>query len=109
MPIMGGSVNYAYPKMGNTPVTWEKGDPNNTAIVLSSLKAFENMDGDKAMAAFADSVHWAADGIDQVYRKDTLAAMLKRSFENAKSVKIEMHDYESVVSKDSSQAYVTLW
>jgi limonene-1,2-epoxide hydrolase len=109
MPIMGGSVNYAYPKMGNTPVTWEKGDPNNTAIVLSSLKAFENMDGDKAMAAFADSVHWAADGIDQVYRKDTLAAMLKRSFENTKSVKIEMHDYESVVSKDSSQAYVTRW
>ena len=109
MPITGGSVNYSYPKMGNTPISWEKGDPRTIEIVLSSLKGYENMDVDKAMAGFADSVHWESDGVDQIYSKDSLTSMLKRNFNDTKSVKIEMHDYESVVSKDSSQAYVTVW
>ena len=91
------------------PDNWETGSSENTALVLNSLKAFENNKIDDCLSYFADTVKWRADYMEGKYSKDSLKAMFTRSWSEMNSMKIEMHDFESVISKDKKDAYVTMW
>ena len=91
------------------PDNWEIGSSKNTALVLSSLKAFENNKLDESLANFADSVVWREQNMDGKFSKDSMKAMLTAAWKQMKSIKIEMRDFESVISKDKKDEWVTLW
>ncbi|MES2430462.1 MAG: hypothetical protein V4556_05955 [Bacteroidota bacterium] len=102
-------IDYAYLPENHPPDNWDKGDQRNIAMVLRSLKGFETKNIDQAMEPFADTVRWAADGIDVRMTKDSLRSMFIDSWQNMTNIKIKMDDYEAVISKDKKTEYVTLW
>ncbi len=104
-----GAAKPVYAYTINKPDNWETGSSENTAVALSSLKAFENNKIDEALSFFADTVKWRADYMEGKYSKDSLKAMFTRSWGEINSMKIDMHDFESVISKDKKDAYVTMW
>jgi hypothetical protein len=91
------------------PDNWDMGSSQNTAVALSSLKAFENNKVDECLTYFADTVVWKADYMDGKYSKDSMKAMFVAAWKDMASVKIDMHDFESVISKDKKDEYVTMW
>lgn len=102
-------IDYAYLPEKHQPDNWDRGDQKNVALVLKSLKAFETGNVDEALGAFADTVHWSADYIDQKISKDSMRVMLSDAWKNMSGVKIIMSDYEAVISKDKKEEWVTLW
>ncbi|MBY0479399.1 MAG: hypothetical protein K2Q24_17260 [Chitinophagaceae bacterium] len=102
-------IDFAYLPMNNPPDNWEMGNLKNAALVLKSLKAYETGDIEGSLAPFADSVWWSFDYVDQKFSKDSLRAMFTEAWKNTASVKIVMNDYESVISKDKKDEWVTLW
>lgn len=109
-PADSGSTRPAYAYAINKPDNWDMAtDPTNTQIAMNALKAFENNKIDESLAYFADTVHWRADYFDATVAKDTLKAMFTKLRNNVNAIKIDMHDFESVVSKDKKEAWVTMW
>lgn len=102
-------IDYAYLPANHAPDNWESGDQKNIAIVLKSLKAFEMGNVDASLEAFADSVEFAADGIDRKFSKAELKAQFSEAWANMSGMKIQMDDYETVVSKDKKNNWVSLW
>jgi hypothetical protein len=98
-----------YPYTIDHPDNWETGNPQNTMNVLTSLKAYENGNMDESVSYFGDSVHVQFDGLDKMISKDSLRAMFKEGTSMVKSRSIKMYDWESVISKDKTEEYVTLW
>ncbi len=99
--------NYAYTI--EKPDNWEIGSTKNTEIVLASLKAFENNKLDESLQGFADTVRWRADYMDAKFTKDSMKAMFTSIWSQLASMKIQLRDFESVVSKDKKDEYVTIW
>lgn len=102
-------IDYAYLPSGHGPDNWDRGDMKNVALVLKSLKAYETGDVEGTLAAFADSVWWSFDYFDQKISKDSMRTMFTDLWKNMASVKVVMSDYESVISKDKKEEWVTLW
>lgn len=98
-----------YPYTIPKPDNWEIGNTSNTNTALSALKAWEDGKMDEAVKYFSDSVMVNFDGISKKMSNDSLKAFLNIGYNNSKNVKIKMSDWESVVSKDKSQEWVTLW
>jgi hypothetical protein len=101
------SPNYAYTI--DHPDNWETGSSENTAVALNALKSFENGDVAKSMEYFGDSVHLLFDRMDVTVAKDSLQSMFKSMRASFKNIDIKMEDWESVISKDNNEEYVTLW
>ncbi len=91
------------------PDNWVMGGAKNTSLALASLKAFETNKIDECISYFADSVDWKADYFEAKLSKDSLRSIFNESWKEMASLKINMHDFESVVSKDKHDEYVTLW
>jgi len=102
-------IDYAYLPANHIPDNWDRGDQKNVAIVLKSLKGYEMGNVDEALAAFADSVQWTTDGFDEKLSKDSLRKSFIDGWAKISSTKIVMEDYESVVSKDKKNNWVSLW
>lgn len=98
-----------YPYTIDHPDNWDIGSQQNTLNVLKSLKAWENKNIDESIKYFADSIHIQFDGIDKTVPNDTLKAMFNQSAATTKSWLIKMQDWESVISRDKNDEYVTLW
>ena len=47
--------------------------------------------------------------MDRKLSKDSLKAIFVSSWKDRASLKVDMHDFESVISKDKKEEYVTLW
>jgi hypothetical protein len=88
---------------------WQPGDKNHAVTVMNSLKGFETGDMAACLAAFGDSVDIRFDGFRQKFSKDSLAKFFTAERAKVSSVKIYMDDWESVISKDKTVEYVTLW
>jgi|GEM_PF-185982 len=98
-----------YPYAIDHPDNWEIGGTANTMTALKALKAWEERKMDEAVTYFADSVKIEFDGLNKKMSNDSLKAMFTRGANNYKMVKVNMKDWESVVSKDKSEEWVTLW
>lgn len=96
-----------YPYTIEHPDNWEVGSTNNTMVALNALKAWEEGKMDESVKYFADSVTIRFDGLDKKMSNDSLKAFFTRIWNN--SFKIKMQDFESVISKDKSAEWVTLW
>jgi hypothetical protein len=101
--------DYAYLPDNHPPVYWEPGNQKNLVSALNALKAYETGKVDEVMTYFADSVQFTVDGFDAKIPNDTLKAGFTEAWKNASSIKVKMGDYESVISKDKKEEYVTLW
>lgn len=97
-----------YPYTIDHPDNWVPGSQQNTLAALNALKAWENKNMDESLKYFADSVHVQFDGIDKMVSNDSLRAMIT-SPPSVTNQSIKMQDWESVISKDKTVEYVTLW
>ncbi|MEO6547979.1 MAG: hypothetical protein ABIN94_08255 [Ferruginibacter sp.] len=98
-----------YPYTIEHPDNWEIGKTANTMIALKSLKAWEEGKMDEAIKYFGDSVWMQFDALDKKMANDSLKAMFTNGWNSYKTVKVKMNDFESVISKDKSEEWVTLW
>lgn len=101
-------IVYAYTI--ENPDNWDRGDQKNVELVLKSLKAWENGDIEGSLHYFADTINMADDYfIGEKISKDSLRAMFTYTRNNLKAYKVDMSDFESVISKDKKDEYVGLW
>jgi hypothetical protein len=98
-----------YPYTIEHPDNWVEGSTANTMTALKALKAWEIGKVDESVKYFADSVHVQFDAFDKKLSNDSLKAMFTASRGEYKSMDIKMFDWESVVSKDKKEEWVTLW
>ncbi|MEO5889471.1 MAG: hypothetical protein ABIQ31_04420 [Ferruginibacter sp.] len=98
-----------YPYTVKKPDNWEVGSTANSMIALQSLKAWEEGKMDEALKYFGDSIWLQFDALDKKMPNDSLKAMFTSSWNAYKTVKVTMNDFESVISKDKSEEWVTLW
>lgn len=98
-----------YPYSIDHPDNWEIGGTANTMTALKALKSWEERKMDESVTYFADSVKIEFDGLNKKMSNDSLKAMFTRGASDYKMVKVNMKDWESVVSKDKSEEWVTLW
>jgi hypothetical protein len=98
-----------YPYTIKKPDNWEIGSPQNTMTALTSLKAFEDGNVAESMKDWTDSVHLQFDAMDTTMAKDSALAMFTKVRNGYKSFSAKMDDWESVISKDKTEEWVTLW
>ncbi len=103
------AVAMNYPYTIDHPDNWEMGSTANTMVALSALKAFENGNVAESMKYFGDSTHIQFDGLDKTMSNDSLKAMFTAWRSGIKSMEIKMDDWESVISKDKKDEWVTFW
>ncbi len=104
-----GAAKPEYAYTISKPDNWDIGSSQNTALVLSSLKAFEENKIDESISFFADSVNWRADFYDRKLSKDTLKALITSWRNDVAAITIKMHDFVSNISKDKKDEWVTAW
>lgn len=103
------TISFAYLPDGHEPDYWVPGDMKNAALVLSAIKGWETGDIERAVAPMADTVLWQSDGFSGKVSKDTLRANMADFWASTSNVKVTMNDYESVISKDKKEEWVTVW
>lgn len=104
------TAKFDYPYALEKPYKdWQPGDQQHAVNVMKSLKAYENGDIESCVTAFGDSVDLRFDGYHEKLSHDSLKQMFTRSRNDLASVKVVMGDWESVISKDKADEYVTLW
>jgi hypothetical protein len=106
--VQAENISYAY-TLKHEPDYWDKGSQQNVALVLNSLKAFENGNIDECIKYFGDSITWRNDYVDTRLSKDSLKALFHKFRGEFTSHNIEMSDWESVISKDKKYEWVGLW
>ncbi len=99
----------AYPYTIKQPDNWGVGSTANTMTALTSIKKWEEGNMDESIKYFADTVRVQFDGLDKSVPRDTLKNMLAGLWNSYKTVNIKMEDWESVISKDKKQEWVTMW
>lgn len=99
-----------YPYTLDEPYSnWQIGDQENAILVMKMIKAWETGNVEECASYFADSVRMYFDYYRTVIPKDSLVPFIKTSLANYNSVKVEMEDWESVISADQKDEWVTLW
>lgn len=99
-----------YPYKPTTPYRdWEIGSQKNTVLAMNGLKAFENGDIAGTLAYFADSCQMVFDGYDAKLDKKGMEKFFSEERARYSNMKVVMQDWESVISKDKTAEYVTLW
>jgi hypothetical protein len=98
-----------YPYTIDHPDNWNMESTTNTMVALSALKAFENGNVAESMKYFGDSARVQLDGLDKTMSNDSLKAMFTSWRSGIKSMEIKMDDWESVISKDKKDEWVTFW
>lgn len=88
---------------------WQIGDPKNTEIVMKMLKAWENKNVDECASYFGDTAFMVFDNYRGKLSQDSLKPFLVGSLADYETVKLKMQDWESVISGDKKDAWVTVW
>ncbi len=88
---------------------WQAGDQKNALVVLKMLKAWETRNVAECASYFADTTEMNFDGYHSIMSHDSITPFLESSLADYASVKIEMQDWESVVSADKMDEWVTVW
>ncbi|RZL44003.1 MAG: hypothetical protein EOP00_21830 [Pedobacter sp.] len=99
-----------YPYEVKTPEDWEMNpDPKNLLVAMKALKAFENLDTTELKKYIGDSINLVVDGYEFKGRKAEFIKEAQMEMDKHKSITIKMEDRESVINKDKSKAWVSLW
>jgi hypothetical protein len=99
-----------YPYTLDEPYSdWQIGDQSNAILVMKMIKAWETGNVEECASYFADSARLYFDYYKTVVPKDSMVSFIETSLSNYTSVKVEMEDWESVISADQKDEWVTLW
>lgn len=99
-----------YPYNLNRPYqNWQTGDQQHAVTAMKALKAFENGDVSGCMAYFADSVELRFDYMQAKLSNDSLKKYFTKQRADYTSMKIDMQDWEPVISSDKKEEWVTMW
>jgi len=82
---------------------------DNTIAAMNSLKAFVDKDYTAMAASFGDSIEIRLDGYVAKLSRDSATKVLSAQRPMYNDLTITMYDYESVISADKKDEYVTIW
>ena len=100
----------AYPYTIKHPDYWMIDTSHtNTMVALTALKSFETMDTATIKKCFTDSIDFKHDGGEFKGTVSQFAKMAADMAATMKNMKIDMKDWEAVVSTDKKEEWVTLW
>jgi len=88
---------------------WQAGKQENAIMVLKMIKAWETKNAAECASYFADTVMMNMDYFAGKMPNDSILAFVQEGYGNNASIKVEMQDWESVVSADGKDEWVTLW
>lgn len=108
-PAAAADVKLPYP-LDRPYRGWQMMTSNdNTIAAMSSLKAFVDKDYAAMAASFGDSIEIRLDGFAAKLSRDSATKMMTAQRPMYNDLVITMYDYESVISADKKDEYVTLW
>lgn len=109
-PATSSDTKYDYPYTLDKPYQdWQPGDQQHAVNVMKGLKAWENNNIAECVTYFGDSVDLRFDNFHAVLPHDSLANFFSAGRNMYASVTIKMDDWESVISRDKKDQWVTLW
>jgi len=88
---------------------WQPGDQQHAHTVLTALKNYENGDIAACVKGFGDSVEVVMDGFSGKFSNDSLKTFFTAGRSQNTSMNIKMQDWESVISEDKKEEWVTIW
>ncbi len=88
---------------------WQPGNRQHAVTVMNMLKAWQSKNAAECASYFGDTVDLRLDYFHKKIAHDSIPAMLESSWADYASVDIKMQDWESVISKDKKDEWVTLW
>ena len=89
---------------------WEiNSDQHNLQAALNAIKAFENNDTTAMKALIADSILVHYEGGEFKGKREDFLKAIKQEMDMYKNLHIVMEDWESVIAKDKSEEWVSLW
>lgn len=88
---------------------WEIGSQKNSVLAMNGLKSFENGDIAGTLNYFADSCQMVFDGYDAKLDKKGMEKFFSDERARYSNMKVVMQDWVTVMSKDKSEEWVTLW
>jgi hypothetical protein len=98
-----------YPFKPKYSLKWEPGDEKNAVIVLNCLKKYIDGDVDGAVADFADSIEFIADGFHFKGKTDSLVTILKQMRGDMTSVSKTFDTWITTYYPEQKETWVTLW
>ncbi|MDQ0639434.1 PBP1b-binding outer membrane lipoprotein LpoB [Pedobacter sp. W3I1] len=102
--------NTKYPYTIKQVQNWQMNpDTKNAITAMTLIKTFENLDTASMSKVLADSMALDVDGYKFKGTKAQFLKEIQGEFNKMKGFKIEMQDMESVVNKDKSEEWVSLW
>jgi hypothetical protein len=88
---------------------WQPGDQQHVVTVMKFLKALETKNLTECASYFGDTADIRLDYYHKKLPHDSIPALLDFSWSDVASVSISMGDWESVISSDKKEEWVTLW
>lgn len=89
---------------------WQMMENNdNTIAAMNCLKYFVDKDYAAMAAIFGDSIEIRLDGFAAKMSRDSASKVLSAQRPMYNDLTITMYDYESVISADKKDEYVTMW
>ena len=89
---------------------WQKTEKNdNTVAAMNCLKTFVDKDFTAMAGTLGDTVVIRLDGYSEKLSRDSAVKMFTAMRPMYVDLKVTMYDYESVISADKKDEYVTLW
>ena len=88
---------------------WQIGSTENAAAAMNSLKTFQDNDFVAFAATLGDSVEIRLDYYYAKLNRDSAVNFFKSFRPTFNDLSITMYDYESVISADKKEEWVTLW
>ncbi|RZK21729.1 MAG: hypothetical protein EOO86_00130 [Pedobacter sp.] len=99
-----------YPYTFKKTQGWEMNkESKNAMAALNLIKSFENMDTASMGKLLQDSVWFHLDGYKFKGTKSQFLNEIQGEFAKMKSFNIEMEDMASVINKDKTEEWVSLW
>jgi hypothetical protein len=88
---------------------WQIGSNENVAAAMGSLKAFVDKDFTALGASIGDSLEVRFDYYHATLSRDSALKMFTTQRPMYSDLTINMYDYESVISADKKDEWVTMW
>lgn len=88
---------------------WQTGSNDNVVAAMGALKAFVDNDFKALAALTGDTLDVRFDYYHAKLSRDSAMKMFTSQRNMYKDLTITMYDYESVISEDKKDEYVTLW
>lgn len=88
---------------------WQTGSTENVVVAMSSLKAFVDKDAATLASTLGDSIDIQLDYYHEKLSRDSAVNMFMAQRAMYNDLTITMYDYESVISADKKDEWVTIW